>query len=228
MSASVTTVVNTPGFSWSYSALKNFETCPRRYHAYNVAKDVVEPQSEAIRHGHAVHQAFDARVAKGTKLPLGMGMYEPLLAQLSAAEGETYTERKLALTSEFAPSTFFSKQAWFRIVLDYTNIKGGRATVIDYKTGKPSEDLTQLQLAAATMFAHDKHIERVKSALVFVAYDQIERAEFVRDDLTEIWGEVLPRVARLVDARQRQDYPPKPGGLCRRFCAVISCPFHGK
>jgi hypothetical protein len=208
--------------------LKNFETCPRRYYNYNVAKSVVEPESEAIRHGHAVHAAFDARVSKGTKLPLGMGMHEPLLARLANAEGEVHTERKLALTSTFTPSTFFSKSAWFRIVLDYTNIKGGRATVIDYKTGKPNEDLTQLQLAAATMFAHDTHIERVKTALVFVAYDQIERAEFVREDLTEIWGDVLPRVSKLVAARQQQEYPPKPGGLCKRYCAVVSCPFHGK
>jgi len=225
---SFTTAVNSPGFSWSYSALKNYETCPKRYYAYNVSKDVKEPEGEAIRQGKLVHAAFDARVSRGTQLPLGMGMHEKMLAKLAAAPGQVHTEQKLALSSEFAPTTFFSKQAWFRTVLDYTNINGTQAVVVDYKTGKPSEDLTQLQLSAATMFAHDTKIAKVKVALLFVSYDKMERATFRREDTTEIWGEVLPRVRKLVDARQKQDYPPKPGYLCRRWCAVTSCPFHGK
>ena len=83
-------------------------------------------------------------------------------------------------------------------------------------------------LIAATIFAHDAKVQKVKAALLFVAYDQMEKATFVREDTTEIWGEVLPRVRKLVDARQKQEYPPKPGFLCRKWCAVTSCPFHGK
>ena len=226
---SITTdVTAAPGFSWSYSALKNYETCPRRYYNYNVSKDVKEPESDAIKQGHALHAAFDARVKSGTSLPLGMGMHEGMLAKLAAAPGATYTEQKLALASDFSPAKFFSKNAWFRTVLDYTNVNGERATVIDYKTGRPSEDMTQLQLAAATTFAHDARVQRVRVALAFVSHDHIERATFVRQDTTEIWGEILPRVKKLVEARQKQDYPPKPGGLCRKWCAVTSCPFHGR
>jgi hypothetical protein len=157
-----------------------------------------------------------------------MGMHEGMLARLAGAEGKVYAERKLALSSDFSPTTFFNKSAWFRAVLDYTNINGERATVIDYKTGKPSVDPTQLQLAAVTVFAHDARIERVRTALVFTAYEQIEREEYVRADVTEIWSEILPRVRKMIEARQKQDYPPNPGGLCRRWCAVLSCPFHGK
>jgi len=225
---SFTTAVNSPGFSWSYSALKNFEVCPKRYYAYNVAKDVKEPEGEALRQGKVIHAAFDARVAKGTSLPLGMGMHEAMLAKLAAAPGAVYTEQRLALSSDFAPTTFFSKTAWFRTVLDYTNVNGTQAVVIDYKTGRPSEDMTQLQLAAATTFAHDAKVQKVKVALMFVAYDKMERETFLREDTTEIWGEILPRVRKMVDARQKQEYPPKPGYLCRKWCAVVSCPFNGK
>ena len=223
-----TTVVTAEGFSWSYSALKNFETCPRRYYNYNVAKDVKEPMSDALVQGNALHAAFEARVAKGTPLPLGMGMHEGLLAKLAAAQGDVYTERKLGLASDFSPTTFFGKNVWFRTVLDYTNVLNDRATVIDYKTGRPADDMTQLQLAAVTMFAHAAKVNKVNVALAFVAHDQIERATFTRQDTTEIWGEILPRVSRLVEARQTQNYPPKPGGLCRKWCAVVSCPFHGR
>jgi hypothetical protein len=190
---------------------------------------VTEPESDAIKQGHAVHAAFKARVADGTKLPLGMGMHEPMLAKLAAAPGEIHTEQKLGLSSAFAPTAFNGKGIWFRIVLDYANVRpDGTATVIDYKTGRVAEDTTQLELSAATLFAHDARIQRVKAALVFVSHEQIEQAEFVREQTTEIWSGILPRVRKVVEARQRQDYPPKPGGLCKRYCAVMSCPFHGK
>jgi CRISPR/Cas system-associated exonuclease Cas4 (RecB family) len=224
----VNPVVTAPGFSWSYSALKNFETCPRRYYAYNVAKDVKEPESEALKTGHEIHAAFDARVSKGVELPAGMTMHEGLLSKLADAPGSTMTEQKLGLASDFSPTKFFGKTAWFRIVLDYVNVQGESATVVDYKTGRPTEDLTQLQLSAVTVFAHHARVQRVKTALAFVAHDQIERATFDRSSISEVWGEVLPRVKKLVEARQSQQYPPKPGGLCRRWCAVTSCPFHGK
>jgi hypothetical protein len=230
---SFTTVANVPGFSWSYSVLKNYEVCPRRYHSYNVLKDVQEPESDQLRQGNLLHAAFEARVTKGEELPLGMGMHEPMLARLASAPGKTYAERKLGLTSAFEPTSFFGARTWFRIVLDYTNIRptqggGTIATVVDYKTGKPATDTTQLQLSAATLFAHDPKIDRVKAALVFVAHGESETAEYARSDTTEIWSEVLPRVRKVIEARQQDHYPPKPGGLCRRYCAVVSCPFHGK
>ena len=223
-----TTVVNPEGFSWSYTALKNFETCPRRYYAYNVSKDVKEPEGKPLIEGKRIHEAFDARVGRGTPLPPDLVPHEKLLNTLATAEGSVHTEQKLALDSSLSPSKFFGRGAWFRMVLDYTNINGERATVIDYKTGKPTEDMTQLQLAAVVTFAHATKVKKIRAALAFIAYDHIERATFTRESVTEIWGDILPRVGKMVHARQAQEYPPNPGGLCKRWCAVSSCPFHGK
>ena len=215
-------------FSWSYSVLKNWETCPKRYYHYNVAKDVKEPETDQLREGNQLHKHFENRVKTQTPLPLGYKQYEPLLAKLIAAPGETYAEQKLALTSSFTPTTFFGKGAWFRTVIDFTKINGKIATVVDYKTGKVASDTTQLQLMSATLFAADPQIQRVKAALLFVAHGQMEREEFVRGDLTEIWGEILPRVKMVERARAAQHYPPTPSGLCRKYCAVVSCPHHGR
>lgn len=216
-------------FAWSYSALNNYETCPRRYQAYSVTKEVIEPEGEAIREGHAIHAAFERRVSFGEKLPLGMGMHEKLLASLASAPGAVYAERKLAIDKDFQPSTWFGPGAWFRQVIDYTNVRSdGVAITIDYKTGKPKEDLTQLSLAAATIFAHDPEVHQVRAALAFVNHGQTEQAVFARPQLPEIWGEILPRVGTLQRARETGVFPPNPGGLCRRYCAVKSCPFNGR
>lgn len=230
---STTTVVNPPhtrpGFTWSYSALKNYDACPRRYNEYNVSKRVKEPESEQLVYGNAVHKAFEHRVKHGTKLPLGMGMHEPLMVKLTSVHGEVYAEQKLGLTAEFKPTSFFGKGVWYRGVIDYTNVRDdGTAIVIDYKTGKPGTDTTQLQLNAAMIFAHEPSVDRVRAALAFVGHDQMEREEYLREDLTEIWAGILPRVTQLVTAQRDQHYPPKPGPFCKRWCAVASCPFHGK
>ena len=223
------TKTRTKSFAWSYSALNNYETCPRRYYEYSIAKSVDEPESEHIRYGNSVHQAFERRVAFGEKLPLGMGMYENMLAGLAAAQGDVYAERKLAIDKDFTPSTWFGPGAWFRQVLDYTNVRPDLVAVtLDYKTGKPKEDNTQLQLAAGMIFAHDPEVTRVRAAMVFVGYGATERAEYTREQLPEIWDEILPRVRTLERARASQDFPPNPGGLCRRYCGVKSCPFNGK
>jgi PD-(D/E)XK nuclease superfamily len=234
MSASYsTTIVIEKPVAWSYSALKNFETCPKRFYHYNVAKDVTEPESPALAEGHALHRHFQARLTMGTSLPLGYGQYEGILARFLNAPGATYAEQKLAITAEFKPTAFFSRDAWFRTVIDAAKVRpldagGAQATVLDWKTGKPAIDTTQLQLMAAAIFVHEPNVQRVKAGLVFLAHGQTERAEFVREDQAEIWGEVLPRVRALTKARHTKEYPPTPSGLCRKYCAVSSCPYHGR
>ena len=45
-------------FTWSYSKLKNYETCPRRYKAIDVDKSIEQPRSEALERGEELHDAM--------------------------------------------------------------------------------------------------------------------------------------------------------------------------
>lgn len=219
--------MNTPRkFSWSYSALKNFETCPKRHYHYDVAKDIKEGESEAMREGHEIHAAFDARLRLHAPLPLGLGHNEAMLGRVVEAPGKLFSERKLALSSSYQPVGWFSPEAWFRGILDCTKMREHDATVFDWKTGKPQTDTTQLQLCAALVFHSAPQVQTVRAALVFVNHDRVESERYERSDLTTIWSEILPRVRKLQRAREEQDYPPTPGGLCRRWCQVVSCPHY--
>lgn len=222
------TIQQPKAFAWSYSALKNFETCQKRYLHYNVRKDVVEPETPQLAEGNALHKHFADRLSKGMPLPLGYGMHEPLLARIAAAPGTLAVEQKLAITAEFRPATYFARDVWFRTVVDAGKTHEGRCTVFDWKTGKQVSDDTQLALMAATIMAHDPGVQRVKAALVYVNHGGIEQAEYTRDSLVEIWNDIIPRVRAIEKAAATQTYHPKPSGLCRRYCAVVSCPYHGK
>lgn len=214
-------------FTWSYSALTNFETCPKQFYHYKILKDVSDVHSANIA-GSDDHAHFEARVKHGTPLPLDLARFEGLITSLVEAPGKIYAEQKLALTSSFTPTGFFAKNVWFRTVIDCTQVNGGRAVAIDWKTGKPKEDITQLQLISATLFYHMPALAEVRSALMFLGHNETVRRDYYRSDLTGIWAGILPRVKKLEQARQAQEYPPTPNGLCRKWCKVVSCPFHGR
>ena len=83
---------------------------------------------------------------------------------------------------------------WFRTVLDVVKYRpNGRALVIDWKTGKVSDDMTQLALSAATLFAHDPKLQEINTALIFTAYGEHVTESYSRSDVTSIWSRMLPR-----------------------------------
>jgi len=215
-------------FTWSYSRLKNYETCPKRHYHYDIAKDVVEPETMQIGEGKAAHKAFEERIRHERALPLPLLQYEGIMAKLAAMPGETYAETKLGIDRNYKPVGFFGKGVWFRTIIDFTNIHNRIAAVIDYKMGRPNPDMTQLQLMSATIMHYNPAVQRVRARLLFLNHNTAERAEFVRGNLGEIWAETLPRVARLEEAVGAGDFPPVPGGLCKRYCKVTSCPYNGR
>jgi hypothetical protein len=219
-----------PGFSWSYSKLKNFETCPKRYYHYDVVEDIGEPESAELLFGNQMHAAYAKRCANNTPLPPTFASAEGIISKLLAAPGKKYVEQKWAITSTFQHTQWRSQDAWYRGVADFGKHNTDTATmvVVDWKSGKVKDDLTQLQLMAATVFIHFPTVQRVKAILAFTQYDHVEPATFTRSDQKEIWSEILPRVKELRKAHDEQSFPPKPSFLCRKYCGVVSCPHHGK
>lgn len=215
---------------WSHSALTSFEQCPKRYWHLNVAKDYAEPPSEALNWGSEVHKAMERRLKKGTPLPMGMAHYEELIYPLIGLPGELLVEQKLALDADLKPAEWYGDSVWCRVVVDAAFIKEPRAILIDWKTGKRKEDDDQLALMAATMFAINPRLDTIHSAFCWLQEkpaNAIARSSFRRDEIPELWNRFLPRVSVFQSAHQRTEFPPNPGGLCRRFCPVRSCPYHG-
>lgn len=224
-----TTVVAPPRkpFTWSYSAVKAYENCPKRHWHLAVAKDYVEPPSPALEEGNALHQAFDQRIRKGKALPVAYAVYEPVLAKIINAPGETFSETKLAVTKDLRPTTYFAPDVWFRVVVDAGKINGDLASIFDWKTGRPQEDSVQLAVMAGAIFAHMPAIQRVKAALVFLGHRQNVIEHYTREGMAEHWAGILPRVTALEQAHLTGTFPPKPSGLCRRYCPVKACVHHG-
>lgn len=215
-------------FAWSYSKLKNYETCPKRYHAVDVEKSVKEEEGEALLWGNAVHKALAERVADGKELPKSMQEYEKWAQLLLTGGGTLLVEQKLAINKDFGPTSWFGDDAWFRGIGDVIKIVGQVALIIDYKTGKILEDGSQLALMAACVFAHHPDVKRVRSEFIWLKEDATTRADFTREGMAEVWKSLWPRIEQLEEAHKTITFPPKPGGLCKRYCPVHFCPHHGE
>jgi len=215
-------------FAWSYSRLKNYETCGLRHLHYDVLKDIEEGESPQIVEGHDVHKAFELRVSENKKLPLGLARHEPWIRHLMDPPGECFAEQKLALNSLFQPVGWFADDVWFRCVIDFTKMLDHFAVIVDYKSGKVVEDDTQLALQAAIVFHHIESVQRIRAAFAFINSDKVITKTYYRSDLPLVWADVLPRVRRLESAQNKNEYKPNPSGLCVKYCKVESCIYHGR
>lgn len=219
--------------AWSYSVLDAYETCPKRYYLTKISKVVVEKQTDEMAWGNRVHKALENRLIHGTPLPENIADYEVMVAKIAAKAkevgGVVEAEQKMALNRDYNPVTYFAKDVWVRGITDVTITNKRFAFIGDWKTGAKKPNSAQLRLTAAMTMHQKPYVEKVVNAFLWLKDGSITPETFTRADLPTIWGEFIPRVARLEHAVQasQQDpvnaakyFPAKPSGLCRNWCPV--------
>jgi len=228
--ATVITTRNRPKqFAWSYSKLKNFETCPKRYFHVDVEKTFKEDDdNEHLKYGNFVHAALAERINNEHKpLPATIKKLDKWATKILSTPGKILVEQQLAITESMTPTGWFDGDVWFRGIADVIKIVGPVALAVDWKTGQIKEDGVQLALIAACVFAHHPEVQKIRTEFIWLKEDATSRANFARSDMPAVWAALLPRVTRLRNAHETNDFPPTPNGLCRKFCVVTSCPYHG-
>ena len=210
---------------WSYSVLSMFEQCRKKYYHLKVAKDVKDSDSSFSTEGKEVHDAMYQRVLKGVPLPLPIRHYEKWAAAFEKRPGEKHGEMKLCLNNKFEPVDWFAKDAWVRAVVDLLIIDGDTATIVDWKTGKPRLDWTQLMITAAVLSRLMPEINTFKLVFVWLREAKINTEVITKPELKGVWNEILPRVKAIEVAKKTTEFPATESGLCR-YCPVSQCPHH--
>ena len=215
----------------SYSSLKLFEQCPRKYYHLRVVKDVKEPTSEAMNYGTEMHKAAEDYVRDDVPLPPQFKYVKSTLDNLKRFPGERLCEYKLGLTKKLEPCDFFAPDVWFRGVVDLAvlNHETGEARIIDYKTGKSAKyaDTGQLELMALGLFKHFPKITKVRAGLLFVACNAFIKDKYDTAMQSDLWLKWLQKYSRLEISYESGKWSPNPSGLCRKHCSVHSCSHNG-
>jgi len=214
--------------AWSFSSIKTFDTCPRKYHAEKVEKLYPFVETEQTLYGKEVHKAAEEYIRDGKPLAPGYMKFQPALDSLNRIEGEKLCELELALTLDKKPTKFLADDVWVRGIADLIILNGEKARVVDYKTGSAKyPDKGQLELMALMVFEHYPEVQRVKAALVFLLHDVVVKEKYTRDMLPDLWAKWEEKAGLLRAAYENDKWPPKPNGLCKKWCPVQHCEFCG-
>lgn len=228
MSGPITSYAGEKPFTWSYSKIKNYRSCPKRHFHVDYAKDFKEEESEILIWGNQVHDAFAKRLSKKTELPTTMSNWGPMLERVERIPGVLFVEQKYGLRSDLTGCAYFGDSSvWYRGIADVVVIHGDRGAAIDWKLGKIIEDSVQLALMAACLFGHFPRLSQVDTFFFWLKDDARTHQVFTRADMVNVWAAVLPEVNQLKEAYKTMTFPPKPSGLCRKWCPVRSCPYYG-
>ena len=104
--------------AWSFSSLKTFTTCPKKFYHTKVLKDIKEPEGEQALYGKLVHEVAELYIRDGKEIPEKFAFIKPALDSLLKIQGEKFCELKMALTEKLEPCDFFDPDCWFRGVAD--------------------------------------------------------------------------------------------------------------
>lgn len=217
---------------WSYSSLKMFEQCPRKYFHLRVAKDFSEPESEAMLYGTRFHTAAEEYIKEGKPLPPYFAFVKNALDNLKGLPGEKHCEYEMGITKELEPCGFHDPNVWFRGIADLLiiNRETGEARVLDYKTGKSSKyaDPDQLELMSLCVFKHFPEIKKIKSGLLFVVCNAFIKSKCDSSQQEVLWKKWTDKHDKLKFALDNDVWNPRPSGLCRKHCVVTSCSHNGR
>jgi hypothetical protein len=218
--------------TWSFSSIKLYENCPKKYYHLRVAKSIVEPETEAMLYGTAAHTAAEEFVRDGTPLPRGFAYMQEALEIIREIPGEKLCEFKLGLKEDLSPCEFNDPEVYFRGIADLIIIdrEKKRAYVLDYKTGKNARyaDTGQLELMALAVFKRFPEIEHVRAALVFVVAKEFVQTYYDRWQLTGFTEKFAGLLEQLKTSMQSDVFNPRPSGLCRAHCPVTECSYNGR
>lgn len=219
--------------AWSYSGLKLFDTCPKKYEAEKITKEVKFTDSEATLYGKAVHLAAEEYIRDNKEIDPRFAFIEPYLQQLRAIPGEKHCEIKLGVKKDdgrLVACDFLDSGVWFRGIADLVIIDGTKGWIVDYKTGKSAKyaDTRQLALMAAALFLKFPELQKIKASLLFVVAKEFIKEEYTVERGLDIFAELHDLLTQREVAYNTGVFNAKPNGLCKRWCEALSCPHNGR
>lgn len=218
--------------AWSYSGMKSFNDCPRKFYHLKVIRDFSEPPTTATMYGTEFHTAAELYIKDSTPLPPQFAYAQGALDKLNAIPGEKLCEYEMGLTENLEPCGFKDEHVWWRGIADLLiiNYDTKVAHVLDYKTGKSAKyaDKGQLELMALAVFKHFPMITHVKAGLLFVVSKDFVKDQYPIESEAALWEKWLQQYNRMRDAYVSNVWNPRPSGLCKKHCVVLSCPHNGR
>jgi len=207
---------------YSYSNLSDYENCPKKFNHKHIAKDCTEIKSFQQTSGISVHDAIRKRVKLHEPLPENFAGHEPVCATIDAHPSIKHCELSLGMTYAGAPCGFFADNVWFRGKLDLAMVQmmNGKpaAVLVDWKNGKPWEDVTELRYQALLLRVAMPELQQITGFYYWLRTGAIGQLHNVGDTVMT-WNKLHQTVDSVERRMNSGDWPADDNPLCR-YCPV--------
>jgi len=219
----------TQHIAWSWSRLNTFEQCPRKFFLQNISKELKYVRSAAAKRGDDLHKSLElacnkyistrGQVSLAAELPAELAHMSKLISGLlrDVPAIDSTVDTYYAVDADFTVlSNYFSKATFLRFSVDLGIRRGKKATIIDWKTGKNYGYADQLKLmAAVTMSIIWPGVDEVTAYYVYVDQNEVSKRTFKRDDLDDIWDDLLGRAYQMQKSVESGEWPECKNNFCK-------------
>ena len=194
--------------------LSTYEQCPAKYD-YKYKEHLPDPPGPAASRGTEMHTLLEILDPSKLETENFPAWVEPIAGTLRMLmDGTEIREEKIYLDASWVPCA--KDERALMCVLDLTKTKGRKATVVDYKSGKPRDDhKQQLQLYGMAKLIQQPKVNTVFTKNLYLDQPKEKRwmeHEVKRKDLHDLMSSWDSRVfiMQIDDIRA-----PRPGFYCQ-------------
>ena len=226
--------------AYSFTALSQFEQCPKKYYETRVLKKWKQPESEEMQYGTKVHKALEDYALTQAPLPLSLSQYQPYADALDEARaagmviapeqtiGVTYDGQGVKGRSDI----WWADDVKLAGISDLTLLTSdlSYARIADYKTGSAKyPKMEQLDLMAYLTFVEYPTVQTIDAMLLFVKVKEVyphQPERYTRDDMADIAQVFDQKIAQVEVAKATGQWADNGGNPLCGWCEVLDCPFH--
>lgn len=226
--------MNPEDFKHSYSTLIAFDTCPLQFAHKSVWKTIKFKGNAASQWGSSCHEAAEKRIKTNEPLTGRFAFMEPIVgAVITAANGSPVeAEKELGIDSNKNPVSFWDGKLRGKLDAFY-KVDPARGVIADWKVADPkygSKYNLETDVFSFLTFCNDPEVEKIKSVLLWCKQDMPAPPTvkiLTRDDIPRLEDSIFSKMERVEEAIAADDFKPKRGGLCQKFCEVLDCVHNG-
>lgn len=219
---------------FSYTALEQFETCPRQFEAQRILRVIKNAETFERSAGEDGHTVVEKAI-KGTApvphdRPECAGMVN--FAHLHFPWTRAYAEIPLALDHDWnvLPLSMNGEVPWGRTFvfakLDFLglNERDNTLSYVDWKFGKSTKPkMAQVEFGLLLAQLAMPSVDHAQGRLVFKDGVVTPPVMMPRAELPRVQAVWMARIQEVQDAIRNKDFPAKPSGLCRGWCNYTAC-----
>lgn len=219
----------------SHSKINTYETCPRKYQLIYVDKSYKEDgDNPYFIKGQRLHKQLEnyvvSKLADEPDMAKGMSIASrnaiPIVNKLMAKFPDYYPEQKICVDKNYNKLAWFSKDAYYRAIIDFLAMSKVEAVLLDYKSGKvrPYEGFGgQLHLSGFLMMMLYPKLQRVTSSYLYLEHKETITITIGRSDVMELKNHFEDKYKEI---NSDEEFKPKRNEFCMYCNATPSqCKF---